>query len=64
MPPKANAKKVVDEIDMSDIKALPKVNFNIFSVCFRKFKNQATRDKVTDHVIKNFPEDRVKTLTR
>lgn len=49
---------------MSDIASLPKANVCLFQVAFGKFKDTATRAKITEHVTKSYPEDRVKNLTR
>jgi len=64
MPAKQVAKKGGDDVDLSDIASLPKANVCLFHVAFSKFKKAEVRQKIQDHVMKNFPEERVKALTR
>lgn len=61
MPTKpAPGKKAGEELDMSDLASLPKANVCLFQVLFGKFKATATRQKISEHVLKNFPEERVR----
>ena len=64
MPAKQVAKKGGDDVDLSDIASLPKANVCLFHVAFSKFARPEVRQKIQDHVMKNFPEERVKALTR
>ena len=64
MPAKQVAKKGGDDVDLSDIASLPKANVCLFHVAFSKFKRGEVRQKIQEHVLKNFPEERVKPLTR
>ena len=65
MPPKpAAGKKAGEELDMSDLASLPKANVCLFRVLFGQFKATASRQKISEHVLKNFPEERVRQLSR
>ena len=65
MPPKAEVKKGAGEvIDLSAINTLPLAKTAIFQIQFSKFKGTEIRQKMTQHVMKGLPEERVKTLTR
>ena len=64
MGPKAAPKKGGEDVDLSDLASLPDVTSCLFRVCFSRFKSTAVRTKLQEHVLQNFPEGRVKTLTR
>lgn len=64
MPGKPAPKKGGDDLDLSDVASLPKANTCLFHVSFSKFKSTEIRMKIQDHVMKNFPEERVKIVTR
>lgn len=64
MPPKAAPKKGGEDIDLSEINSLPQAKTAIFQIQFSKFKTSEVRQKISEHVIKGLPEERVKTLTR
>jgi len=64
MPGKPPPKKGGDDLDLSDVASLPKANIALFHIAFSKFKSTEVRQKIQEHVMRNFPEERIKSLTR
>jgi len=64
MPGKPPPKKGGDDLDLSDVASLPKANICLFHIGFSKFKSTEVRQKIQEHVTKNFPEERIKSLAR
>lgn len=63
MPPKAVPGKKGDDVDFSDIATLPEVRECLLYLAFSKFKSTAVRNKLSEHVKGNLPEN-FKTLSR
>ena len=56
MPPKAQPRKGVDDVDLSDINTLPEVRDCNIYLAFSKFKSGEVRQKLSEHVKANLPE--------